>query len=296
MSTFPSFPWSERRVRRGGVRRRRAQVVARSSARLLPGRIPGLLLAPVLASLLALGGCATGSGGAEPLPASSPPGPDAAEADRLEALYWSQVESARNRFTEADVGFMVGMIGHHAQALVMAGLVPDRSQDAAIRILARRIDNAQRGEIQLMEEWLRRRDQPVPHWHIEGSTLVFEPGERAAHGGQAMPGAGGHGGHTMPADMHAAARGDHASMPGMLSPAQMAELDAASGPDFDRLFLTFMIEHHQGAVAMVRLLFATDGAGQDTEVFRFASDVQVDQATEVARMERMLRERAPTLP
>ncbi len=264
-------------------------------------RVPGLLLTPILASalasLLVLGGCATGSGGAEPLPASARSGPDAAEADRLEALYWSQVESARNRFTEADVGFMVGMIGHHAQALAMAGLVPDRSQDTAIRTLARRIDNAQRGEIQLMEQWLRSRNQPVPHWHIEGSTLVFEPGEPAAHGGHAVPGAGGHGGHTLPPAMHdATAHGDHASMPGMLTPAQMAELDAASGPDFDRLFLAFMIQHHQGAVEMVRVLFATDGAGQDTEVFRFASDVQVDQATEIARMERMLRDRAPALP
>jgi uncharacterized protein (DUF305 family) len=252
---------------------------------------------PALLSFLVLGGCATGSGDAEPLPASSRPGPDAAEADRLEALYWSQVESARNRFTEADVGFMVGMIGHHAQALAMAGLVPDRSRDPAIRTLARRIDNAQRGEIQLMEAWLRRRNQPVPHWHIEGSTLLFEPGEPVAHGGQAMPGAGGHGGHTLPPAMHdAVAHGDHAAMPGMLTPAQMAKLDAASGSDFDRLFLASMIQHHQGAVEMVRILFATDGAGQDTEVFRFASDVQVDQATEIARMERMLRERTPSLP
>jgi uncharacterized protein (DUF305 family) len=261
-------------------------------------RVPGVLLTPILASvltsLLIVGGCATGSGGAETLPASSSPGPDAAEAARLEALYWSQVESARNRFTAADVGFMVGMIGHHAQALAMAGLVPDRSQDASIRTLARRIDNAQRGEIQLMEQWLRSRNQPVPHWHIEGSTLVFEAGGHAAHGGHAMPGALPH---VMPGVMPgAAAHDDHSGMPGMLTPAQMAELDAASGPDFDRLFLTFMIQHHEGAVEMVRVLFATDGAGQDTEVFRFASDVQVDQATEIARMERMLRDRAPALP
>jgi uncharacterized protein (DUF305 family) len=249
---------------------------------------PGLLLAPLLASLLAAGGCATASGGPGAAAAGPPsvaastptrPGPDAAEAARLEALYWSQVESARNRFTEADVGFMVGMIGHHAQALAMAGLVPDRSQDPAIRTLARRIDSAQRSEIQLMEQWLRSRNQSVPHWHIEGSTLVFhaEGGADPAHAGHA-----GHGGHT--------------DMAGMLTPAQMAELDSASGPDFDRLFLAFMIQHHQGAVEMVRTLFATDGAGQDTEVFRFASDVQVDQASEIARMERMLRERAPALP
>jgi uncharacterized protein (DUF305 family) len=77
-------------------------------------------------------------------------------------------------------------------------------------------------------------------------------------------------------------------MPGMLTDAQMAELAAAQGAEFDRLFLTYMIAHHKGAVVMVRELFATDGAGQDTEVFKFASDVRVDQTTEVARMERML--------
>jgi len=270
-------PCRIRPVRPSRMRRRRDRGLAR-----VPGLLLAPVLAPVLASLLVLGGCATGSGGAETLPASPRPGPDAAEAARLEALYWSQVESARNRFTAADVVFMVGMIGHHAQALAMAGLVPDRSQDTSIRTLARRIDNAQRGEIQLMEQWLRSRNQPVPHWHIEGSTLVFEAGGQAPHGGHAMPGV--------------AAHADHSGMPGMLTLAQMAELDAASGSDFDRLFLTFMIRHHQGAVEMVRVLFATDGAGQDTEVFRFASDVQVDQATEIARMERLLRERAPALP
>lgn len=77
-------------------------------------------------------------------------------------------------------------------------------------------------------------------------------------------------------------------MPGMLSPEQIDRLSAARGPEFDRLFLTYMIEHHQGAVTMVETLFSTDGAGQDEAVFRFASDVQVDQATEVARMQRML--------
>jgi uncharacterized protein (DUF305 family) len=78
------------------------------------------------------------------------------------------------------------------------------------------------------------------------------------------------------------------TMPGMLSAAQLRELEAARGPEFDRLFLTYMIQHHRGAVAMVERLFGTYGAGQDEAVFKFASDVQVDQRTEVARMQRML--------
>lgn len=230
--------------------------------------LPGwrALLAGGLAALIS--SCATASTGALEDPPPARMGPDAEEAQRLEAIYWSQVESARNRFTEADVEFMVGMIGHHAQALAMAALVPERSRSPAIQTLARRIDNAQRGEIQLMEQWLRLRDQPVPHWHIEGSALVF-------HAGGEAPGEHNMAGH---------------GMPGMLTPQQMSELESSSGSRFDELFLRFMIQHHEGAVEMVRNLFASDGAVQDTDVFRFASDVQVDQTTEVARMERMLQE------
>jgi len=82
-------------------------------------------------------------------------------------------------------------------------------------------------------------------------------------------------------------------MPGMLTEEQLRELDLALGPEFDRKFLTFMIQHHRGAVVMVDALFATDGAGQDEEVFKFASDAQVDQRTEIARMELLLEELAP---
>jgi uncharacterized protein (DUF305 family) len=83
--------------------------------------------------------------------------------------------------------------------------------------------------------------------------------------------------------------GDHEMlMPGMLTPAQMDSLDQAKGPEFDRRFLTFMIQHHRGAVAMVKDLFGTYGAAQDRTVFKFASDVNVDQSTEIARMEKML--------
>jgi len=157
------------------------------------------------------------------------------------------------------------MIGHHAQAIVMARLAPSRAGRPIIRTLAERIISSQHDEIATMQTWLRDRRQPVPEVTPDGRT----------HGGH--EGHGGHGGH-----------GGHEGMPGMLSPAQMAELEAASGAEFDRLFLTYMIQHHRGAVAMVEQLFGTTGAGQDEGVFKFASDVNVDQATEIARMQRML--------
>ncbi len=198
-----------------------------------------------------------------PAPASSAAPPDTAA---LEALYWERVGRDRTRFTPADVHFMTGMIGHHAQALVMAAMAPTHGASPEVQRLAARIDNAQRDEIATMQRWLRARGQPVPEVHIVGTTLMIH-------------GAGGHG------------AGDHAShtdMPGMLTEAQLHELDAARGVDFDRLFLTYMIQHHGGAVVMVDDLFATDGAAQDEDAFKLASDVQVDQRTEIARMQLML--------
>ncbi|HLT46397.1 MAG TPA: DUF305 domain-containing protein [Rubricoccaceae bacterium] len=190
----------------------------------------------------------------------------AADLAALEALYWARQDSARRDFTEADVRFMDGMIGHHAQALIMAALAPTNGASPAVRTLAARITNAQRDEIALMQRWLRDRGQPVPEVHIDGLTLMI-------HGGQS-----GHGGHGH----------DHAMMPGMLTDAQLQELAAAQGLDFDRLFLTYMIQHHRGAVTMVDELFATDGAAQDEAAFKLASDIHVDQLTEIARMQRML--------
>jgi uncharacterized protein (DUF305 family) len=161
-------------------------------------------------------------------------------------------------FTEADSRFMTGMIHHHAQAIEMARLAPTHGAGPQVQTLAARVANAQRDEIALMQQWLRDRDQPVPELHVsESGVTVHGPGH--AH-----------------------------DMPGMLTPDQIRELDAAHGKAFDRLFLTLMIPHHRGAVTMVRQLFATDGAAQDEDVFRIASDVQVDQITEIARMESML--------
>ncbi len=206
-------------------------------------------------------GCARGGSGA--------PGfgtrPGAATADRLGALYLARADSTLQDFHEADVRFMTGMIGHHAQALVMAGFAPGNGASSAIRTLCARIINAQTDEIAVMQRWLRDRGLEAPKFHIDGDKLTI-------HGP----------GHGM-------------NMPGMLSPEQLRELGRARGPTFDRLFLESMIMHHKGAVTMVRTLFATDGAAQNDFVFKLASDIHVDQETEVARMALML-EALPSSP
>ena len=125
---------------------------------------------------------------------------------------------------------------------------------------AGRVINAQQDEISLMQQWLRDRKQAVPEVHIDEKTLMVHAGEHGAH----------------------------ANMPGMLTQDQLRQLDAARGRDFDRLFLTFMIQHHKGAVLMVRDLFNTHGAAQGTLMFEIASDIQIDQQTEIERMEKML--------
>lgn len=220
-------------------------------------RLRSALRAATLCTLLAAAACAT-------TPPAATAGDSAPETrsdpslERLEAIYNARADSARMNVSEADVAFMTGMISHHAEALVMSAWAPSRDASPSVRTLTARITNAQKDEIALMQRWLRERDRPVP---------VVEPGG-------AMPAMAGH-------DMHM-------TMPGMLSPAQLDELSASRGPEFDRLFLTFMIQHHEGAVAMVAELFASDGAAQDEFVFKLASDIQVDQTTEVARMQRML--------
>ena len=170
----------------------------------------------------------------------------------------AKADSLRYPYTAADIEFMTGMIGHHAQAIVMAGWAPSHGANASVARLAERIINAQQDEIVTMQSWLRDRHQPVPDGHTAGMLMVMDGVE-----------------HVM-------------LMPGMLSETQMKELDQARGAEFDRLFLTYMMQHHRGAVSMVKQLFETYGAGQDETVFKFASDVNVDQTTEIARMEKML--------
>jgi uncharacterized protein (DUF305 family) len=148
------------------------------------------------------------------------------------------------------------MISHHAQAVLMAGWAPSHGASPSVQSLCERIVVAQRDEIKFMQRWLRERKEAVP----DGDTS-----------------------HMMMAGM------DMKLMPGMLTPEQLTELDKARGADFDRLFLKYMIQHHNGAITMVETLFAAPGAGQDEDIFKFASDVHVDQITEVNRMTLMLQ-------
>ncbi|MGH7584270.1 MAG: DUF305 domain-containing protein [Gemmatimonadales bacterium] len=164
----------------------------------------------------------------------------------------------RYPYTKADIDFVTGMIAHHAQAVLMAGWAPDRARDPSVKTLCARILNAQTGEINLMQEWLRERHQPVPEPDPYGMKMAMGGAE-----------------HEM-------------LMPGMLNRDELDSLKAATGYDFDRLFLHFMISHHQGAVTMVQQLFAAPGAGQDEWIFKFASDVNTDQSTEIVRMQKML--------
>ena len=174
-------------------------------------------------------------------------------------------DTGRKGYTQADVRFMQGMIGHHAQAVVMTRMVPTHTQNRDLHLLAQRIDLSQQDEMATMRRWLEARGEAVP-----------AAGEHAGHGGH-----------------HAGSGAGHAAMPGMLTAEELARLDAARGPEFDALFLEYMIRHHEGALVMVEQLLATPGSGQEPELFGFASDVDADQRAEIARMQRMLAATSP---
>ena len=167
----------------------------------------------------------------------------------------AKAASGHPGYTVADVQFLSGMIHHHAQAILIAGWAPTHDASPSLRRLCERIVVGQRDEIALMRRWLLDRHEDAP-----------DP--TAAHAG-------------MPGMEHAV------MMPGMLTAAQLAELDRARGTEFDRLFLRFMIQHHQGAITMVNQLFG-QGAGEQENVYKFASDIFADQTTEIERMQRML--------
>lgn len=194
------------------------------------------------------------------------PGPAARSETSASTIARVRADSIRHPYTGADIDFMSHMIGHHAQALVMSGWAPTHGASPSVRILAERIINGQQDEIATMQRWLRDRGKPVPEARPMGMTMSMDDSTSASSG---------HAMHEM-------------LMPGMLTETQMMELDHAQGGEFDRLFLTYMIQHHKGAVSMVKDLLGSYGAAQDETVFKFANDVSVDQSTEIARMERML--------
>jgi uncharacterized protein (DUF305 family) len=220
------------------------------------------LLAVLLAATLTGIACRTGSRAGVPAQAPAPPPRPAAGAPPViqpgapgqPGRVIDAQQSAQGGvlpYTPADVRFMQGMIGHHAQAIEMVRLLMTNSASAEMKLLGKRIEVSQEDEIQMMQDWLKARGQPLP-------------------------------------DPHAHHQAGAALMPGMLTAEEMSRLSAAKGVAFDRLFLEGMIKHHQGALTMVRELFATPGAGQDVEIYSFASDVDADQRMEIDRMGAML--------
>lgn len=203
--------------------------------------------------------CAPAATTSSPSPAppetATAPAPSPSTLERA-----ARADSLRASYVQADVDFMAGMIHHHAQALVMSRMAPTHGASPALEVMAARIINGQNDEIALMQRWLRERGEPVPDPEAAAMDMA------------------GHGGHH------------EVQMAGMLTPEQLARLDAARGAEWDRLFLTYMIQHHQGAVTMVNELFDTYGAAQGDEIFKIASDIAADQASEIDRMQSMLRE------
>jgi uncharacterized protein (DUF305 family) len=199
-------------------------------------------------------------------------GPAAADGPRLDARdgrnqtqaaapakpVLMRVPGIRQPFSQADVDFMQGMIPHHAQAVVMAGWCPTRAAGREVKLLCERIVVSQKDEIKLMQTWLADRGQEVP--------AADATHHKMKHGDTV---------HEM-------------LMPGMLNDEELKQLEQARGAEFDRLFLTFMIRHHEGALNMVKELFASYGAAQDDAMYTFASDVEADQEIEIVKMRQML--------
>ncbi len=225
------------------------------------------------ASILFLAACgASTASDSMPAPAPAPDGPRVVQAGapgESTRAYQGQslADVEGTAFTDADVAFMQGMIHHHAQALEMTALIPERTETTAIRQMGLRMEISQNDEIGLMERWLRDRDLEVPEWRPMAPGMDHAGMDHGAmdHGGM-----------------------DHDMMPGMLTPDQMAQLEAARGRDFDRLFLQLMIQHHEGALTMVRDLYNSPGAAQESIVYHFASEVDADQGIEIRRMRELL--------
>lgn len=160
-----------------------------------------------------------------------------------------------------NIEFMQGMIHHHAQAVAMVALIDSRTENNDVALIGDRITRSQADEIEFMQRWLKARGE---------STEMMMKADSASHS---------HGSHGSSASMQ---------MPGMLTSKQMDALGKATGTDFDNLFLTGMIQHHEGAIVMVKDLFDTPGAGQDAELFNFASDVDSGQRAEIRIMQTLL--------
>lgn len=187
-------------------------------------------------------------------------GPDTSHAAHTRASASAATPTPAARRAAPDAEFLGHMVAHHAQAIVMARMVAARTQRPELRLMAERIAVSQRDEIAQMAAWLQQHGHAVP----AVDTMMDA---HAGHAGHAPAG--------------------HAGMPGMLTAGELAQLQAAAGTAFERLFLEYMIRHHQGAITMVGDLFRA-GGGQDSQVYAIASEVESDQRMEIARMERLL--------
>ena len=210
------------------------------------------LIRSVLIATLALGvsACKTASGGSSTGTRILQPGAPGQETKTINTSQATDLSKVGH--TPADVKFMQGMIGHHAQAVEMVALIADRTASEDLKRLGLRIQVSQEDEMNMMRRWLEVRGEKIPGPHAH-----HEPG---------------------------------GFMPGMLTSEEMAQLAAAKGKEFDRLFLQGMIKHHGGAITMVEELFKSPGAGQEGGIFAFASDVDADQRMEIDRMGAMLKE------
>ena len=214
-------------------------------------RSSGLLIATVLTVFLASGMRAQQTDPSKP--AVVQPGAPGAPSKKLP----SSTKGTLPPRSPAEIEFMQGMIFHHAQAVEMTAMIPSHTQNKSLRALGARISSSQSDEIKFMKRWLAARGESVP------STMPDMPGMEMSN--EKMP-----------------------PMPGMLTPEQMEALRKAKGSEFDRLFLTGMIQHHNGALTMVKDLFDTAGAGQDADLFNFATDADNSQRAEIRIMENML--------
>jgi uncharacterized protein (DUF305 family) len=196
----------------------------------------------------------------KPAPDSAPIVQPGAPGQSSKTLTPATVRTPLRTPTEADISFMQGMVMHHSQAVEMTDLLRTRSQNKDLQALGQRISISQTDEMQYMKQWLEDRGKPTSMSH--GSM------DHAAMNHTDMS--------SMPL------------MPGMLTPQQMEALSKATGPLFDHLFLTGMIQHHTGALVMVQDLFDTPGAGQDAVLFDFATDVDNTQRAEINIMQGML--------
>ena len=175
---------------------------------------------------------------------------------------------------------MQGMIMHHQQAVDMTALIEERTTNKNIRLIGARISQSQKDEMDFMKRWLQIRGESIEHTMHGKSPAKSQPQNAPAHGHNAPA--------EHPSESHA--KGDEMLMPGMLTAKQMDELRRSKGAEFDRLFLNGMIQHHNGALIMVKELFDTAGAGQDAELFNFATDVDSGQRAEIKSMQTILAE------